>query len=1252
MNQELKNLQQKYCINLFEWYDFPKDSKVLVFGDVDDNFIFPIAKRVGELHIVIHSKDAERLITYLSLPANVKLYTDYVEEEFGEEMPIDKSVIENKLRNIVFDYVLVPSFTEKVSKSLGNDLNSALHYACDTFTKGNGTIIVPFDNKNGFNVIAGYKLEEKVLSFGKDDIDKIEGNVKLYYPMPEYKFPLRIYSDNYLPRIDDENDMTRNLVRRGVFNRYCNSYIVIFSEKESTITSDSTIFVKYNINRAKRFAIRTSIVEDKEKKKSVIKKAAYKEANDHVKEMVKNADIIKNPNVKMLKASKYVDEKEAKDNLSYAVYPYLEGEAYTDIILKRIANGEKEKEVLFEGMLKLIGKYNGIIENYNLDCTFQNAIVKDKEIYVIDSEWAFNDTTEVDYLKYRILKYFYNACKQYLSYNSFNDMVKDFDIQREDAERYENAENTFQTKVHESIHNLDTEKYKELNPLSGTIYYVSAELERLRSQLDKITGDSQIIDYQANKQNEIIRLTKVHVFNLEAIIGNLQEQVKALSEQNAKLFKRESLVFKVVRKIKNIIKKSLPPETIRSKICKYIYRTFRHPIKMLKTFFTSRGRNRIIGDFMIGDAYFECGKVSFPKCDNPLVSIIIPCYNQIRYTYKCLYSIMKNTDKDITPYEVIIADDVSTDTTKNISKYVENIIVNRNTENLGFLKNCNAAAKLAKGKYIYFLNNDTEVKENYLSSLVDLIESDKAIGMVGSKLIFSDGTLQEAGGIIWSDGSGANYGRGDDPENFKYNYVREVDYISGAAIMIKKSLWDIIGGFDERFAPAYCEDSDLAFEVRKFGYKVMYQPRSVVIHYEGKSCGTDVNDSSSIKSYQVINTEKLKEKWAEDLTKQYPHTDRPNFYKARERGMNKKVILFIDHYIPTWDKDAGSKTVFSYMMMFKKMGYSIKCLGDNFLINSPYGEQLEALGVEVLCGNDLQATIWEYLGENSRNIDFVFLNRPHIATKYIDFIKQNMTAKIIYYGHDLHYMRLKREYDLTGDDNALSESKYYRNLEYSLIYKSDMSYYPSYKEVEEIRKIDNNLKVKAINAYIFGEKELVTRDFTKTQNLLFVGGFLHEPNKDALRWLHTSIMPRIKARNKNINLNVVGSNADEEMIKICKEGGYNLFGYVSDEELKKLYAESRVVVAPLRYGAGIKGKIVEAMANGAAIVTTDCGAEGIVDASTFMKIANDALDFAQEVLKIYDDMESLKYLSLEAQKVINRKFTMNSAWNIIKDDFI
>lgn len=213
----------------------------------------------------------------------------------------------------------------------------------------------------------------------------------------------------------------------------------------------------------------------------------------------------------------------------------------------------------------------------------------------------------------------------------------------------------------------------------------------------------------------------------------------------------------------------------------------------------------------------------FELPDEPLVSIIIPAYNQFDYTYHCLESIQKHSG-DVA-YEILLADDGSTDLTRDIETLVTGIRVIRNEGNLRFLKNCNHAAEQAKGKYLLFLNNDTQVQADWLRPLVDRMESGASVGMAGSKLVYPDGHLQEAGGIFWKDASAWNYGHMQNPEDPEYNYVKDADYISGASILIRGSLWEEIGGFDERFAPAYYEDADLAFEVRKHGYRVVYQPK-------------------------------------------------------------------------------------------------------------------------------------------------------------------------------------------------------------------------------------------------------------------------------------------------------------------------------------------------------------------------------------------------------------------------------------------
>jgi len=259
-------------------------------------------------------------------------------------------------------------------------------------------------------------------------------------------------------------------------------------------------------------------------------------------------------------------------------------------------------------------------------------------------------------------------------------------------------------------------------------------------------------------------------------------------------------------------------------------------------------------------------KLDFKKVTNPLVSIIIPAHNNWEYTYSCLYSVLHNTGG--MAYEVIVADDASGDETKNILDHVSGIRVVRNGENLGFLRSCNKAAQEASGKYLLFLNNDTNVQQRWLSDLVDLLERDGGVGMAGSKLVYPDGRLQDAGGIIWSDGSCWIYGRWDDPDKPKYNRTADADYVSGACMIIRKELWEDIGGFDERYSPAYYEETDLAMEVRKRGFRVAYEPASVVVHFEGVSCGRD--EKQDTKRFQVINREKFLRKWETVLRDEYP----------------------------------------------------------------------------------------------------------------------------------------------------------------------------------------------------------------------------------------------------------------------------------------------------------------------------------------------------------------------------------------------
>ena len=420
----------------------------------------------------------------------------------------------------------------------------------------------------------------------------------------------------------------------------------------------------------------------------------------------------------------------------------------------------------------------------------------------------------------------------------------------------------------QKLNNINTNERK-YTTLEESIAQLQSYTKNLEEKSDIIKAESlQIINEQKVRLLEETNIFSQKLIEKELLIESLNKKVHELYEENNVTKERLKEIYNsdgwgLLSKYYTLKGKILPENSIRYKKLKKIFNKIG-----IKNIAKSNNNEPVIAlkdaSIFSPEIYaITLKNLVLPIYDHPTVSIIIPAYNAWEMNHQCIQSIINNTQG--VAYEVLLADDLSIDDTKNCTEFIENLIHIRNESNLGFLNNCNNAAKYAKGKHILFLNNDTQVNPNWLAPLVSLIDSDERIGMVGSKLIYPDGRLQEAGGIIWNDASGWNYGHKQDPTLPEFNYVKEVDYISGASILIKKDLWLKAGGFDERYSPAYFEDTDFAFTIRSMGYKVLYQPLSEVIHFEGYSHGTEIiveGSKKNIKSYQQINKQKFYEKVA------------------------------------------------------------------------------------------------------------------------------------------------------------------------------------------------------------------------------------------------------------------------------------------------------------------------------------------------------------------------------------------------------
>ena len=636
-------------------------------------------------------------------------------------------------------------------------------------------------------------------------------------------------------------------------------------------------------------------------------------------------------------------------------------------------------------------------------------------------------------------------------------------------------------------------------------------------------------------------------------------------------------------------------------------------------------------------------RLTFPKPKDVNLSIIIVLYNQAHLSLLCLKSMLHHADVE---YELVIIDNASTDKTEDLLMRVDNATVVKNNENIGFLKAVNQGGEISKGKYILLLNNDAILQKESLSRAIHTIEKSKDIGAVGGKIELIDGTLQEAGNIVWNDGSCIGYGRGKNPADPQFMFKRQVDYCSGAFLLFRKTDFLALNGFDTRFSPAYYEETDFCIRLHKLGLKVIYDPSVIIVHYE---FGSSKNISDAI-TLQEKNRTTLVEKHKEWLEAKYAPNE-GNIQIARSAN-DYKNILFIDDRVPHPALGSGYPRCANILNTLASLDFNITLYPLQFP-KEDWSACYETLddSIEVILDKGILG-LEEFLNNRKGFFQFIIVSRVHNMEVFEGIVKRDEqfldNVKIIYDAEALTASREILRASLLGQSIRGEEQAIMIKNEIDKCGIADSVISVSEQEAEVYRT--HGIK----NVHVLGHMmtaNLGNNSFTSRDGLLFVGALRDEgsPNVDSLLWFCINVLPLIERNIPNIKVYIVGELGAPSLFTIKKES-INFLGKIKD--LNQIYNQCKVFIAPTRFAAGIPHKVHEAAANGIPCVTTDLLAKQLNWTEGEELLIGDTPDeFAEQCLRLYGDQKLWKNIRKQGLSAINNDCSQTNFQKQLKSIF-
>jgi GT2 family glycosyltransferase len=614
----------------------------------------------------------------------------------------------------------------------------------------------------------------------------------------------------------------------------------------------------------------------------------------------------------------------------------------------------------------------------------------------------------------------------------------------------------------------------------------------------------------------------------------------------------------------------------------------------------------------------------------PLVSIIIPVHNHIATSLKLLNQFRIN--EDVTRYEIIVVDDASTDATQKTLSKIRGIKVLTHLSNVGYLRATNSAVQYCEGKYICLLNNDTVPQSGWLDALVRTLKSDPNIAIAGSMLLTEEGQVAEAGSQIFRNHEIWNLGRLAELRNKLFSFTREVEYCSAAAILVDGAFFRSLDGFDERYIPAYYEDADLAITAWSQGRKVVYVHDSYVYHIEGVSHGRDT--SQGLKAYQLLNKEKFWDKWEKRIDLPWTQDEIPRFEADRD---SRGIVVFVDNFVPSLTSSAGASRAYKIIEALRLLKFHVIVIPNNPLSEILNREQLRRKGVEVYQSYDEALS---NLKMRTERIKCFWISRIDIYEVAFPRVRVDFPGVPVFFDTvDLHHLREERNIALLGKQAAIYDSDI-KKTELSACASADTVIVVSDYEKDYLTQQNRALKVRKLFMPHNSSSQALRSH--SGEFLLFVGNFDHTPNIDAVEWLIDEILTKtLDEKSDPLRLKIVGKGLPDSILQ--KVDGIKIQYDGWQESLDHYYAKARIVVVPIRFGAGKKGKLGEAVMNNCPIVTTSIGVEGYpLQNEIDCLIADTTEEFAHAISRLWGNPKLASQIASSSKLKISEEGSFNS----------